>query len=145
MNARPYIKLHTTGLLLCLLAPLLLLGGFSLAQDARKPVKPETAGQKFKNIKVLKNLPADHLIPLMQAFDASLGVKCDACHAVNPDHTGFEKDDKKMKQTARTMILLVGDLNLHQKALKGKVTCFLCHHGSQEPQFHPASMGQPSQ
>ncbi len=130
--------LRLGALLGLVVAPVSLLCVIAFAQDAKKPAKPETAGKKFKNIKVLKDLPADQLIPMMHKFNEALGVKCDACHVINADHTGWDKDDKELKVTARTMILLVTDLNKHQKSLKGKATCFLCHHGNQEPQTRPA-------
>jgi len=132
-------SLRFGALLSLVLAPVSLLCVIAFAQDAKKPAKIESAGKKFKNIKVLKDLPADQLIPLMHNFNESLGVKCNACHVINADHTGWEKDDKELKVTARTMILLVNDLNKHQKSIKGKATCFLCHHGNQEPQTRPAA------
>ena len=100
------------------------------------------ARQRFKNIRVLKSLPADRLIPVMQSYNASLGVRCDYCHVIKPDRTGFERDDKPAKRTARKMILLVQDLNAHEKVLDNKTTCYMCHHGhampeTQAPRFAP--------
>jgi hypothetical protein len=89
--------------------------------------------QKFKNIKVLKDLPADQLIPVMHKIDDSLGVKCDFCHVVNADHSGFDLDTKPTKNKAREMILMVNDIIKHQKTLDKKATCYMCHHGSAEP------------
>ncbi|MGI8467339.1 MAG: photosynthetic reaction center cytochrome c subunit family protein, partial [Pyrinomonadaceae bacterium] len=57
----------------------------------------ETAGQHFKNIKVLNDMPADQLGKVMNIMSASLGVNCNFCH-VEGD---FAKDDKEEKQTAR--------------------------------------------
>ena len=53
----------------------------------------ETAGHRFKNIKVLNDMPADQLGKVMNIFSASLGENCDFCHV--PDK--FELDDKKEK------------------------------------------------
>ena len=36
-----------------------------------------TAAQKYKNIQVLKDIPADQLIPTMQFISSALGVECD--------------------------------------------------------------------
>ena len=36
--------------------------------------KPKTAAEQFKNIQILKDMPADQLIPAMQFMTASLGV-----------------------------------------------------------------------
>jgi hypothetical protein len=103
----------------------------------------ELAGKSkhFKNIKVLKNLPADRLIPTMHDWNTALGVECGFCHVVAADHTGFEKDDKPAKNMARQMVTMAMDLNKHQKILGEKVTCYMCHHGRQEPETRPRGEG----
>jgi hypothetical protein len=57
----------------------------------------KTAAQQFKNIQILKDMPADQLIPAMQFITASLGVDCEYCHV----EKAFDKDDKKTKGYAR--------------------------------------------
>jgi PBP1b-binding outer membrane lipoprotein LpoB len=95
------------------------------AQDQPAPHVP-TSGEQFKNIKVLKDLPADQMIPVMHQISLSLGVQCTFCHEVETDaqgrHTGFEKDTKKAKDVARTMITMTRDLNAHQRMLDRKAT-----------------------
>lgn len=99
------------------------------AQTDEKPVE-----QTHKNIQVLKGLPDSQLIPMMQLFDASLGVRCDACHVRTPDNKWeFDKDDKKMKQTARKMIQMTMDLNKANFEGRPEVSCFTCHHGGEHP------------
>ena len=93
-----------------------------------------TSKQKFKNIKVLKDLPADQMIPLMQKINASLGVKCDFCHVIKQDHSGFELDEKPAKNVARDMIKMTQTMNKKFKSVKNKVNCFTCHRGHQEPE-----------
>src|SRR4051812_32427709 len=88
-----------------LIAPLALFGVLVHAQEGQKPSPPMTAKQKYKNIKVLKDLPADKLGPLMHEYNTALGVRCDFCHVGRE----FDKDDKPMKQKAREMILLTKD------------------------------------
>ena len=117
------------GIALGLLVPGLVVGAFSLAQDAPKP---ETSGQKFKNIKVLKDLPADQLIPVMQKWNAALGVKCNFCHVQDRS-----ADDKPEKGAARAMVTMTMDINKNHKVLEGKATCFMCHHGQAAPQTTP--------
>lgn len=96
--------------------------------------KVETAGQKYKNIKVLRNLPASELMPTMQSYNKELNVKCDFCHVAG----GFEKDDNPNKEMSRDMIRIVQDLNSPTSVthrtfkLKAKANCFLCHHGHPE-------------
>jgi hypothetical protein len=103
------------------------------------PTKPQTAKQRYKNIKVLKNLPADQLLPYMQAYSQSLGVRCGFCH-VGRD---FEKDDKPEKNVARQMILMAGRLNARERILDKKATCYMCHHGQASPETHPPAPAAP--
>lgn len=67
----------------------------------------KAAGQAFKNIQVLKDIPADQLIPSMQFVTYSLGMKCDFCHVERE----FDKDDKKTKKTAREMMQMMFAIN----------------------------------
>src|SRR5689334_2024281 len=46
---------------------------------AKSEGKPKTATEQFKNIQILKDMPADQLIPAMQFMTASLGVDCEYC------------------------------------------------------------------
>src|SRR5436305_4933305 len=71
------------------------------------PMAPKRADEQFKNIQVLKEIPADSLLPAMQFISASLGVECEFCHVQG----AFEKDDKKPKQTARRMIEMMSAIN----------------------------------
>ena len=96
----------------------------------------QTMEQKFKNIQVLKGLPAAQLRPMMNYISASLGVTCAACHVKTGDEWEFDKDDKKNKQTARKMIQMTMDLNKNQFEGKTEITCYTCHQGL----GHPASV-----
>lgn len=122
-------------------APVVLFAAFGSAQDTKRPAgdKSPKAGKEYKNVKVLKDLPADQLIPVMRKMGASLGVKCDFCHVVNPDQTGYELDAKKHKVVARQMIQMTMDLNKKYKLLEGNVTCFMCHQGKEHPVRFPES------
>jgi len=103
------------------------------AQTATQTAKVETAGEKFKNIKVLNDMPADQLGKVMNIFSASLGVKCSFCH-VQGD---FAKDDKREKQTARAMIRMTFDINKNSFNGRPQVSCNTCHNGSEHPQGSP--------
>lgn len=134
----PKSKIQNGGVLLLVL-PVLALGALAVAQDKKPDAKPDTppskqtAAQKYKNIKVLKNLPADQLGPLMHQYNTALNVTCDFCHVTNTEHNAWDKDDKPMKAVARQMIGVVNDLNAHQKSLNGRATCYMCHQGHPEP------------
>lgn len=90
--------------------------------------REERAEQKYKNIQMLKGLPADRLMSVMFAFKASLGVDCTYCHIKDQ----FEKDDKPPKQVARKMITLVRETN-GKLGGAARVTCFTCHRGQTRP------------
>jgi photosynthetic reaction center cytochrome c subunit len=97
------------------------------ANPAPEPQK--TAEKQFKNIQVLKDIPADQLIPAMQFIGASLGVQCEFCHV---EHE-MQKDDKKEKKTARKMIEMELAIDKGNFENKLEVTCFTCHRGSPHP------------
>src|SRR6266700_3282029 len=97
---------------------------------------PKKAEEQFKNIKVLKGMPADQLFPTMQFISASLGVECDFCHVQNAG----EKDDKKPKETARKMMEMMFAINKDNFEEHREVTCNSCHRGSTDPVAIPAVM-----
>lgn len=99
---------------------------------------PKKAEEAFKNIQVLKGIPADQLFPTMQFISASLGVECEFCHV----HDAFEKDDKKPKQTARQMMEMMFAINADNFDGHRKVTCNSCHRGSVHPMAIPVVMAE---
>jgi photosynthetic reaction center cytochrome c subunit len=98
--------------------------------------EPKKAEEQYKNIQVLKGVPADQLIPGMQFITASLGVECQFCHVDG----AFEKDDKKNKQTARKMMAMMFALNKDNFEGHRAVTCYSCHRGSPVPVGIPLVM-----
>ncbi len=112
----------------CFITTALIGGSSSLAQKAQV----ETAGQKFKSIKVLNDMPADQMGKVMNMMSASLGVDCKFCHASND--ADYEKDGNENKETARKMIKMVFDLNKTQFNGRPEINCYTCHHGISHPQ-----------
>lgn len=106
------------------------------AQSTQTSSAPKKAEEQFKNIQVLKGIPADQLIPTMQFISASLGVECDFCHVQN----AFDKDDKKPKLAARKMMDMMFAINKDNFDAHRMVTCNSCHRGSPHPQAIPAVM-----
>jgi photosynthetic reaction center cytochrome c subunit len=104
----------------------------ALAQSAASPAS-KTAGETFKNIQILKDMPADQLMPTMGFISASLGVGCDHCHVPG----SFEKDDKKPKLFAREMMKMMFTINQNNFEGKREVTCYSCHHGGVTPTAIP--------
>jgi outer membrane lipoprotein-sorting protein len=97
-------------------------------------VGAKTASQQFKNIQILKDVPADQIIPAMQFISASLGVECEYCHV---EHA-FDKDDKKPKVTTRKMMEMMFNINKENFEDQREVTCFTCHQGGAHPASIPA-------
>ena len=118
----------------------LFVGIGSRAQQPPQPQRPprpgETAGEYYKNIKVLKDLPAEQLQPTMQFIAASLGVQCNFCHVVGPQGA-FDKDEKKQKDTARQMMAMVNEINNRGFEGRQQVGCATCHHGRTPPERTP--------
>jgi hypothetical protein len=112
------------------------------SQAANAGTATETAGQKYKNIKVLKDIPADQLIPSMQFITAALGVECEFCHVANAGKLEFDKDDKDEKKTAREMMQMMFAINKNNFNGKRGVTCNTCHRGSPHPQAIPAILAE---
>jgi len=103
------------------------------AQSIQPSTVPKTTEQLYKNIQVLKGVPADQLIPAMQFITASLGVQCDFCHLEN----AFDKDDKETKQTARKMMRMMFAINKDNFGGHQEVTCYACHRGAHKPVITP--------
>ena len=103
---------------------------------------PKLAEEQFKNIKVLKGVPADQVIPAMQFITASLGVECDYCHVREGQRLEPEKDDKKTKQTARKMMEMMFAINKDNFEGHRNVTCYSCHRGAADPVGTPIITGE---
>jgi hypothetical protein len=93
----------------------------------------QTAAQRFKNVKVLGELPSSRFLDAMGVFSASLGSHCELCH-VEKD---FASDDKKEKGVARHMIEMTHGINEQNFNGRMEVRCYTCHHGVQKPVSTP--------
>ena len=102
--------------------------------SAQQQPATQTAGQRFRNIQIFKDIPATQLDPTMAFISGSLGVRCNYCHVPGQ----FEKDDKPTKVAARRMIKMVLDLNKGSFNGQGAVSCFTCHRGKPTPVSVPA-------
>jgi len=105
-------------------------------QTAKKASTSESqnnAEDVFKNIKVLKGIPSEQLVPAMEFMASSLGVECSFCHVEGH----FEKDDKKKKKTAREMMQMMFAVNASTFDNRRVVTCYSCHRGSPKPVATP--------
>jgi hypothetical protein len=97
------------------------------------PPKPgQLAPEYYKNIKILKTVPADQLRTQMEYFTASLGVQCNFCHVQGQ----FDSDENPRKDRARKMMQMVDRFN-DNTANDITVTCATCHHGRVPPERTP--------
>jgi hypothetical protein len=102
--------------------------GTLLAQQSK------TAGESFKNIQVLKRVPADQWFDTMAFIAGSLGVTCDHCHS-----SAFETDEgNPNKLKAREMMRMVDDINNRTYGGTVVVTCNTCHRGTAMAEGAPA-------
>ena len=108
----------------------------------------EPSGTVFKNVQILKQVPAGQLLDVMRGgFSRSLGVKCSYCHVVG----SWEKEDKSEKQVARDMMKMTGTINdellkniKNLKSDKPSVSCATCHRGQEKPATRMESPPKPA-
>lgn len=104
----------------------------AIAGQENKP-----AEEVFKNIQMLKGMPAGRLLRVMElGYARSLGVNCTHCHVAD----AWDKEDKPTKQITRDMNAMVAVINNEQlkkiKNLKGPnsiINCTTCHRGQTKP------------
>ena len=99
----------------------------------------QPAESVFKNIKILKGVPAGRLVNIMNnGFGRSLGVSCGFCHVPGK----WDLDDKEEKNTARLMFAMVQTINRdyiskvpppNDSSPPPVVNCFTCHRGNPRP------------
>lgn len=108
--------------------------------DLRKAIagqENKPAPEVFKNIQMLKAMPAGRLLRVMEmGYARSLGVNCTHCHVPGE----WEKEDKPTKLIARDMSAMVTAINTEQlkkiKNLKSPdpvINCTTCHRGQIKP------------
>jgi len=93
----------------------------------------KTAAEVFKNIQVLKRVPANQWFDTMSFIAGSLGVTCDHCHT-----SSFDVDEgNPAKLKAREMMRMVDEINSNHFDSHIAVTCNTCHRGTLKPQHGP--------
>lgn len=113
-------------------------------QQGPPPDMSKPAEQVYKNIQVLKGVPAAQIIPAMEFITSSLGVGCEHCHV----RGHFDADDKKPKKIARQMMKMMFAINQDNFDGHREVTCYSCHRGALKPVLIPiisAAMVPPKQ
>lgn len=105
-----------------------------LKQIAGKENRP--AGEVFKNVQLLKDVPAARFLRIMDTgYAKSLGVGCEHCHV----EERWEADEKRPKRATREMIKLVREINDSLGQMQeidtsdATVNCTTCHRGYVKP------------
>jgi hypothetical protein len=119
-----------TKLKLIALFAFLLFAAIFFTPKGNTQTKVETAGQKFKSIKILNEMPADEMGKVMNMMSASLGVDCKFCHAEND----FAREGFEHKDTARQMLKMTFELNKNYFESRPEINCNTCHQGKAQPQ-----------
>ena len=104
---------------------------------AQEPAVVDTPG-----VKVLRGLTVPQFEAEMQLMTQGLGVSCGFCHA----RGNFAADTNPRKATARRMLEMTQTINRQffpdykpqeGESRLGKVTCFTCHQGTEQPKSPP--------
>src|ERR1700736_3922453 len=82
-------------------------GGTAQTPQTAAAAGPKKAEEQFKNIQILKGVPAEQIFPTMQFITASLGVGCEFCHVEN----SFKKEYNYKKKTAHEMMEMMFAIN----------------------------------
>ena len=90
----------------------------------------------YRNLQVLRNMPAGGVDAVMQAMNRALGVECSHCHVADAWHL----ETKAPFGVARRMLQMVDVLNAGTLKDTDGVSCWTCHAGQRRPsRLPPAS------
>ena len=94
------------------------------------------AGEVFKNVTVLKTMPAARFLRIMDfGYSRALGVGCEHCHSEDR----WEADEKRPKLATREMIVMTEEINRKLAVLENidnseaVINCTTCHRGYVKP------------
>ena len=124
------IVLRTLAALICMAAIL----------PAKAQTKPLMAEEVFKNVQVLKGIPADEFMNTMGFFAASLSFNCTSCHGLAsagdvakicrryaPEADRAQDDpDREINQSGQFCRNAQGEF------------CYTCHRGGEKPEVTPS-------
>ncbi|HYM23793.1 MAG TPA: photosynthetic reaction center cytochrome c subunit family protein [Vicinamibacterales bacterium] len=113
---------------------LLLSAALAAGQAAQPPAAPSgpMAPERFKDIQVLTDVPADQLVMTMRYFVIATGIQCNGCHQTDASTGQLNPSvDSRGKTTARGMINLVKTVNAGN--FGARINCATCHQGRNQP------------
>jgi len=133
------------------------LGGITAVAFLVVPVSPAMAQQwswpeEPENLQVLEGFGGQRLGNVMRGFSRALGVRCAHCH-VGEDGASlstydFASDEKVAKNTARTMLAILGDVNDRLDTIEPSgdqavnMWCHTCHRGRPRPMTIGEELGE---
>lgn len=93
----------------------------------------EPAGTVFKNVQLMKTVPAGQFLQSMDQIGRALNRSCADCHIPGK----WDADSVARKNTARTMMGIVNDINTNLLTRMGpgrggaprSISCITCHRG----------------
>src|SRR5262245_13536033 len=95
------------------------------------------AGEAFKNVQAMKDVPVDDFLTSMGLMCAALGNDCADC----PQDAGTQyvdwAADTPRKRTARRMVMMVNTINKDNFGGRVVVTCWTCHRNRDKPETTP--------
>jgi len=108
--------------------------GQAAPPQAAVPQARQPAEMVFKNIQVLKGVPADEFLASMGFIANALAVNCTYCH-LGEGGGGWDEyaKDNDKKQTARRMIAMMRTINNNNFGGRRVVTCVTCHNNNNRP------------
>src|SRR5690242_7729693 len=102
---------------------------------AQKPLMSEEA---FKDVQVLRGIPASEFVETMGFFAVSLTANCTTCHGdASAGSWEHYADNTPLKSAARRMVLMMNSINQANFGGKREVTCYTCHRGDRIPRVTP--------
>jgi len=108
------------------------------AGQAGPEQNPQMAEAVFKNVQVLKGIPADEFMDAMGMFAAALGYDCSSCHSpeIRTNREAFAVTTPAI-QRARGMIAMMNTINRSYFGGAQRLSCFTCHRGHYRPEIVP--------
>src|ERR1700686_2695434 len=122
---------------ICAAIPLwVIAAGFAIAQTPGEA--GQLAGQRFKNIQLLKGISVQEFMETMGFISAATNMTCTICHG-NDSAGNWNRyaDDPPMKQRARKMMLMVDTLNKTYFGGARRVTFYTFHRNAAIPKVTP--------
>jgi outer membrane lipoprotein-sorting protein len=102
---------------------------------AQKPLMSEEA---FKDVQVLRGIPASEFIETMGFFAVSLTANCTTCHGdASAGSWAHYADNTQLKAATRRMVVMMNSINQANFGGKREVTCYTCHRGDRMPRITP--------